>query len=304
MAYPQLAENLFAPVEYYMSSGGKRIRPAMCLMACDLLGGKVEEALPAALAVEVFHNFTLLHDDVMDDAPIRRGKPSAHVRWNINQALLSGDAMLVYAYQLLAKVPEQHLLKATEIFSRTALDVCEGQQLDMDFETQDDVELDLYLEMIRLKTSALLNGSMQLGALIAGASEKDREAIGIFGESLGMAFQLMDDYLDAFGGTDFGKVQGGDIIADKKTYLAIRTRQKADAPTRQDYDTSMAERDPDKKVEAVTGIMRKVGADVDLLSLTSQYSDTAIELLNNIDVADDRKEVLRGLTHMLLRRTT
>jgi geranylgeranyl diphosphate synthase type II len=304
--YPGKTETLFAPVEYYMASGGKRIRPALSLMACELFGGDAEEALPAALAIEVFHNFSLLHDDVMDNAPLRRGQDAAHVKWNVNQALLSGDAMLVYAYQLLADLPAEILPQTLEVFNRTAVEVCEGQQLDMEFEEDDDVALSLYLEMIRLKTSALLNGAMQLGAIVAGADSQQREDIGKFGEHLGMAFQLMDDYLDAFGGEDFGKVQGGDILADKKTYLAIRTREKADPALWQSYTDTMTNKviSDEEKVGKIKEIMRAVGSDNDLLKLSAEYSERATNLLDNLDVPAEFKRPLQELSGVLLQRTT
>ena len=220
---PQYPADLYEPVKYILSLGGKRMRPALLLMACDLFGGDVEAALSPALAIEVFHNFSLVHDDMMDNAPLRRGKATVHERWGQNAGILSGDVMLVLAYQLMMKVDDRLLRQVLDVFSQTAVGVCEGQQLDMDFEKLQTVGIDEYQNMIRLKTSVLLGGALKIGALIGGADMADAELLYGFGEHLGIAFQLQDDILDVYGDPDkFGKQVGGDIISNKKTYLLIK----------------------------------------------------------------------------------
>ena len=220
--------NLYEPIEYTLNMGGKRLRPVMLLMACNLFGGYVEEAIPAAMAVEIFHNFTLLHDDIMDQAEIRRNNPTVHRKYNENVAILSGDAMSIMAYEYLLKTQNNAIAEVARRFSKTAMGVCEGQQYDMDFEKRLDVSIPEYLEMIRLKTATLIAGSFELGALLAGATNQDVERIYRFGINLGLAFQLQDDLLDAFADQQkFGKKIGGDIIANKKTFLLLKALELA-----------------------------------------------------------------------------
>ena len=214
---------LYAPMAYLMDLPAKRVRPALVLMGSELFGGRAEHAIDEAIGIELFHNFTLMHDDIMDQAPLRRGRPTVHAKWGVNTAILSGDAMLVKAYQLMGKRPD-----VLALFSRYALEVCEGQQLDMDFERRDDVHIDEYVEMIRLKTAVLLSCALQVGAACAGASLEQQAHIGAYGEHLGLAFQLRDDLLDAFGDpAKVGKQVGGDLRAGKKTYLLIRGLERS-----------------------------------------------------------------------------
>lgn len=217
-------KGLYEPIGYALSAGGKRLRPQLAILGAEAVGGDAQSVLPAALALEVFHNFTLLHDDVMDKAEVRRGRPTVHVKWNENTAILSGDQMLIEAYKLLAQVPADKLPRVLEMFNKMATEVCEGQQLDVDFEKRDDVTIAEYMEMIRLKTSVLLATALQIGAYIAGGTEQEQQALYDFGINLGLAFQIQDDYLDCFGDPKtFGKAIGGDIREGKKTWLWIKS---------------------------------------------------------------------------------
>ena len=216
-------KNLYEPIDYIIQLSGKRIRPILTLMAADILSGNFTKALPAALAVEVFHNFTLVHDDIMDDAPLRRGKKTVHEKWDLNRGILSGDAMLILAYQYFENYPPTVFQKLAILFSKTAIEVCDGQQLDIDFETRKEVTISEYLNMIRLKTSVLVAAALKMGAIVAEASEKNADLLYEYGLNLGLAFQLQDDYLDTFGDPEtFGKQVGGDIIENKKTFLYIK----------------------------------------------------------------------------------
>ena len=216
-------KNLYEPVQYILNLGGKRLRPILTLMTADCFGGDVNKALDAALAVEVFHNFSLIHDDIMDDAPLRRGQQTVHEKWDLNTGILSGDAMLIMAYQLFENYPPETFQNLLTLFSKTALEVCEGQQYDIDFETRNAVSIAEYLKMIEYKTAVLVAAAMKMGAIIAGASDEDQNRCYEFGKNLGIAFQLQDDYLDAFGNPEtFGKQVGGDIIENKKTYLYLK----------------------------------------------------------------------------------
>lgn len=220
-------ENLYTPIDYALQSGGKRLRPSLVLMAVRLFGGDITAAMPQAAAMEVFHNFTLLHDDVMDAADVRRGRPTVHKKWDANTAILSGDAMLIKAYQMLESTPADKLSPILSLFSKTAIEVCEGQQYDSDFEHRDDVTIEEYFEMIRLKTAVLLAGCLKMGAILAGASETDTQALYDFGIAIGIAFQLRDDYLDCYGDErTFGKKIGGDIMCGKRTFLLIQTLKR------------------------------------------------------------------------------
>lgn len=255
---------LYAPVRYLMGLGGKRLRPALVLAACEACGGQKAQALPAALAVELFHNFTLMHDDIMDDAPLRRGQPTVHEKWDANTAILSGDALHVIACEALLNAPHKALPELLRVFHRTALEVCEGQEQDMAFESRSDVELEDYMEMIRLKTSVLLAAALDMGGASAGADTKVREALYEFGLHVGLAFQLQDDYLDAFGNPEnFGKQVGGDILADKKTFLLIRALEKAHGS---DLEALLSELGIKRegKVERVLDIYRRLGVDAEL----------------------------------------
>ena len=233
LSMPEEPELLYTPIIYSMSGGGKRLRPVLLLITAEAFGGSIDEAMPAALAVEIFHNFTLLHDDIMDNADVRRGKPSVYAKWGGNVALLSGDAMLITAYKSLAKIASERLPRVMNIFSDMALEVCEGQQYDMDFETMSKVSVEEYMQMIERKTSALLSGSAMIGATMAGASEEDVKKIYRFATELGLAFQLQDDVLDSYGDTALGKKIGGDILEGKKTYLMVQALNRASEEERE-----------------------------------------------------------------------
>ena len=250
-------ENLYLPIEYIMSLGGKRIRPVMCLAACQLFSGDFRKAIPAAIGIELFHNFTLLHDDIMDNAPMRRNHDTVHVKWNANTAILSGDAMMIKALQSVAQIDSPRFKEILDVFNTTALEVCEGQQYDMEFEQRDDVTEAEYLEMIRLKTAVLLAGSMKIGAIVGNASHDDAGNLYAFAQNIGLAFQLQDDLLDVYGDeAQFGKSIGGDIVANKKTYLLIKARELANGDQLSVLESWLHRTsfDRDEKIAAVRGV--------------------------------------------------
>ena len=260
--YPN--SELYAPVRYLMALGGKRLRPVLVMAASEACGGTKEQALPAALAVELFHNFTLMHDDIMDEAPLRRGHATVHEKWDDNLAILSGDALHVMACEALLEAPAAPLPSLLRMYHRTALEVCEGQEQDMAFETRDTVALEEYMEMIRLKTSVLLAAALDMGGGSAGADDATREALYEFGLHVGLAFQLQDDYLDAFGNPEnFGKQVGGDILADKKTFLLIRALEKAQGADREALQSELGQK-REGKVDRVLDLYRRLGVDVEL----------------------------------------
>jgi geranylgeranyl diphosphate synthase type II len=300
--YPKHPLNLYAPITYIMNLGGKRLRPALVLIAADLFGGDVIEALPAALAVETFHNFTLIHDDIMDNAPLRRGKQTVHEKWGVNNAILSGDVMMVEANKQLAKVDSQVLKAVLNTFNYTAQGVCEGQQLDMEFETREDVRISEYIDMIRLKTAVLVGGAMKLGAIVANASQEHAELIYHFGESLGIAFQLQDDILDVYGDPEkFGKQVGGDIISNKKTFLLL-SLQKLLNDADQDKLANELLNQTDTKVKNVTELYNQYSIK-ELATMEMQYHlNTAFDALNKIDIPADRKQALTQLANELMNR--
>ena len=305
LSYPENPASLYEPISYILSLGGKRMRPALLLMACDLFGGNVEAAIPPALAIEVFHNFSLMHDDIMDNAPLRRGKATVHERWNPNVAILSGDVMLVEAYKLITQVDDAVLRSALDIFNKTAVGVCEGQQLDMEFEQRDNVSIAEYLEMIRLKTAVLLGGALKIGALIGGSSEKDAELLSSFGEHLGIAFQLQDDILDVYGDPEkFGKQVGGDIISNKKTWLLIKALELANLDQRKELDhwIALTKFDYTKKVDAVTAIYNRLNIRQHAENAMQAYSEKAFEALDAINLPDAHKQYLRDFADGLLVR--
>lgn len=300
---PAEPAGLYAPVRYILDLGGKRLRPALALMAADAVGGRAESALGAALAVEWFHNFSLLHDDIMDDADLRRGRDTVHVRWSVNQAILSGDVMLVQAYQHLAGGPPAALAPSLERFSRTAVEVCEGQQLDMDFERRDDVTLDEYLAMIRLKTAVLLGCSLELGALAGGASRERAAALYAFGEALGLAFQLRDDLLDTYGDpARFGKTVGGDIRQDKKTFLMLHALGHAGAEDRAVLADWLGRAGSEEKVRAVVGVYDRCGTHAACEAAIRAEHDRALEALAATGLPAERTAGLLGLAEALLAR--
>jgi geranylgeranyl diphosphate synthase type II len=296
-------DSLRTPIRYILELGGKRIRPALVLMASDAFGGSQTEAMHAALAVEVFHNFTLMHDDIMDCAPLRRGKSTVHEAWNTNAAILSGDAMLIEAYNLLCMLPHQVLPQALHAFNRTALEVCLGQQYDMDFETRSDVSLQEYIEMIGLKTAVLLGCSLKLGAIVAGAGAQQAELLYTFGKMAGIGFQIQDDLLDAFGDAALtGKQQGGDIIANKKTCLIIRALEKADANHRSHLEQLYFGRhaaNPAEKVHQVLKLFTELGIDRETKELAGQYFAKAEQALDDLALDPAKKQPFREFLLML-----
>lgn len=277
---------LYEPIEYILSLGGKRIRPALCLAACHFFSGNFQSALNAAIGLEIFHNFTLLHDDIMDHSSMRRNKPTVHIKWNSNTAILSGDAMMIKASQLMLEVPSKVLKEVQDIFLQTSLEVCEGQQLDMEFEGRKEVHVEEYLNMIRLKTAVLLGASLQIGALIGGASNEEAKLIYRFGESIGIAFQLQDDYLDVFGDPKvFGKKVGQDIVSNKKTFLLISCLKNAKGDQLKTLEKWITNKtfDSDKKIEAIKKTYIDLGIDRlsrDKMNFYYQKSLTALDQLN------------------------
>jgi len=297
--------SIYQPISYLLQAGGKRIRPAMSLMAANLFTDDLSGAIRPALAIEVFHNFTLMHDDIMDNAPLRRGLKTVHKKWNTNVGILSGDAMLIQSYQLLADTQPELIPQLLDVFSVTGLDVCEGQQMDMEFETRSDVGVDEYLFMIRLKTSVLLAGAMQIGAIIGGADNDSQKLVYEFGENLGMAFQLRDDYLDAFGDPiKTGKQPGGDILADKKTLLLIRALEKSTASTKAILEKYIGNSNCNskEKVNSVLEVFEALGLREEMNELIIQYDGKAIKSLAAIEVTTERKKPLLDLATALLTR--
>lgn len=294
---------LYEPIEYTLASGGKRLRPQLVLLAAEMFGGKAEDVLPAALAIEVFHNFTLLHDDVMDKADIRRGRPTVHVRWDDRTAILSGDQMIIEAYKLLSQVPENKLLNTLSYFNEMATEICEGQQYDMDFETREDVSIEEYIEMIRLKTSVLLANALRIGAYIAGANEQQQNALYEYGIHLGLAFQIQDDILDVYGDSaTFGKAIGGDICCNKKTYILLTALQRADNETRSELEQWLKTNDKSvQKIQAVTHIYTRTGAREVCEAVMQAYTREALSALDTLPQTDATHQ-LRQLAEKLVQR--
>lgn len=298
--------NLYEPIDYVLALGGKRLRPALCMAACHFFKGDGTPANSAAMGLEMFHNFTLLHDDIMDGATIRRNQPTVHTKWNDNTAILSGDAMMILANQLMLNVPDAVLKPVQQLFLKTALEVCEGQQYDMDFELRNDVLADEYIEMIRLKTAVLIAASLKIGALIGGASEKDASLLYEFGENLGLAFQLQDDYLDVYGNSaEFGKSIGGDIICNKKTFLLINCMTHANAEQRQrlDYWLEKTDFDRDEKINAVTQLYNELNIPSISRYRMEQYCQDALLVLDKLGVADEYKSELKVFAGNILFRS-
>ena len=305
LPYDRQPQGLYAPIKYVLSLGGKRIRPVLMLMAYNMYREDVDRIMPVALGLEVYHNFTLLHDDLMDRADVRRGKPCVHRVWNDNTAILSGDNMLVMAYQMMSRCPSSALPSVISIFTETALQIDEGQQYDMEFEQRTDVTEREYLEMIRLKTSVLLACALQIGALLGGASEADAQALYAYGEKVGLAFQLQDDYLDVYGDFEtFGKAIGGDILCNKKTFMLINALAHAPEHLRAELQGWLAatEYDPAEKIEAVRHIYTQVGVDQMAKEQISFYIAQAEDALRALPIAEERKEILRQWTEQLLGR--
>ena len=297
--------NLYEPVKYILSLGGKRIRPAMMLMAYNMYRDDVEKILDPALALEIYHNFTLLHDDLMDHADVRRGKPTVHKRWDANTAILSGDVMITLADVYMSRVDDAHFREVMATFHKTSIEIAEGQQYDMDFETRTDVTEAEYIEMIRLKTSVLLACALKIGAILGGASKEDAQHLYRLGECIGLAFQLRDDYLDVYGDPKvFGKKIGGDILCNKKTYLYINALRLADKEQRAvlDYWATATDINPNEKIAAVTDIYNKVGLPAMSRAIEEHYYSQAKAELEALSVSVEQKEVLRQFMAMLMER--
>lgn len=301
---------LYEPIEYTLAAGGKRVRPQLAMIACQMFGGKDEEVLPAALALEVFHNFTLLHDDVMDKADVRRGRPTVHVKWNENTAILSGDQMLIEAYKLLSGVPADKLPKVLQLFNKMATEICEGQQYDIDFESQENVTIDEYLKMIRLKTSVLLANALQTGAYIAGADEQAQEALYQFGINIGLAFQIQDDILDVWGDpATFGKAVGGDISCNKKTFVYLEAMRllgdeaiSQEARELKNWYSQVLE-DNTEKIAAVKKIFEQLGAREQCEKVVEDYTQKALDRLDKLP-QNQATELLRKLADKLNNRNS
>ncbi len=298
---PAKPEGLYGPIRYTMESGGKRLRPTLLLTCAAACGGDIKKSLPQALGLEMFHNFTLLHDDVMDNAEVRRGRPTVHRRWNRNTAILSGDAMLTLASQLMGDCDKAILPEVMSLFNKTALEVYEGQQLDMDYESRLDVTIPEYIDMIRLKTSVLLACACRMGVLTAGGSEKLMDDLYEYGESLGIAFQLQDDYLDTFGDPlVFGKETGGDILNEKKTWLWISACNEDESGVMQ--EAIAGKYNEDEKVKNVREVYRRLELDKRIVDLIGVYSNMALDALSRTGLGHEEKEILTGLTRSLATR--
>ncbi|BDX37557.1 isoprenyl synthetase [Tenuifilaceae bacterium CYCD] len=299
--------SLYSPVEYILGIGGKRIRPILTLAGCNVFSDSIEKAQSPSVAVEIFHNFTLVHDDIMDNADIRRGQPTIHKRWDNNSAILSGDAMTILAYQFLTNVDYKYLSRVLHIFNSFALGICEGQQYDMDFEKRSDVTRNEYLKMIELKTAVLLKGALQIGAVIGDAKDSDIERIGEFGRCLGVAFQLQDDLLDTYGNVEtFGKKIGGDIVANKKTILTIETMNLLKSSDKEEFINLMSDYKLEKtaKIDAVIKIYDRVKVKELVNVLIKNYFDSAMTSLNSISVSSERKVVLYEIAEKLMNRNS
>lgn len=300
--FPGQPSTLYDPAQYILGIGGKRVRPVMCIMGNELFDAIKPDAWEVATAIELFHNFTLIHDDIMDQAPLRRGMDTVHHKFGVNTAILAGDAMMIMAWDYLRRINKDVMPEILALFNQTALEVSEGQQLDMDFEKRDKVSLDEYVNMITLKTSVLLAASLQLGAVIGGAGEGNARHLYEFGKNLGIAFQVQDDYLDAFGDpAKFGKQVGGDILANKKTFLMIQALEAAPAADKVLLQELM-EQNPADKVQQVLDIFQRAGVNEWALELKNRYIEKAMHHLDEIAVLSKRKEPLRQLADFLVQR--
>ncbi|GBU08769.1 geranyltranstransferase [Bacteroidales bacterium] len=304
--YPEKFEGLYSPIRYILELKGKKIRPVLCILSYNMWKEDFEEVMPSAIAWEIFHNFTLMHDDLMDKADKRRGEDSVHKRWNENTAILSGDAMLILAYQHIASCPEVYLKELMDLFSSTAAEICEGQQLDLEFESRLEVCQEEYMEMIRLKTAVLLGASLKTGAIIGGASKQDAQLISEFGVNIGLAFQIMDDLLDVYGDPKlFGKNKGGDIVANKKTFFLLKALEMADSKTKEclkQWLKNTNQEHKEDKINAITAIYDDIGikkmAEDKIKSLYLQARNS----LAKISVEEDKKYVLSTFAEQLMNR--
>lgn len=305
LPYEREPKSLYEPVRYTLALGGKRIRPVLMLLSYGLFKNDVASILPCACGLETYHNYTLLHDDLMDNADMRRGAATVHKKWDANTAILSGDSMLVLSYQRIAQCPDDKLPAVLSLFTETALEIGEGQQYDMEFETRNDVREDEYIEMIRLKTSVLLACAMKIGAILAGADEATQHNLYKFGEQIGLAFQLQDDYLDVYGDPKvFGKVIGGDITSNKKTFMLINAMQKATGKDKEELMHWIESEtfDRDEKVAAVTALYTKLGIDTLAKEKIDYFFSCGREYLNAIAVSEERKAALTAYTNKMMKR--
>jgi len=303
---PKEPLNLYAPFTYILGLGGKRLRPVLTLLTAEIYNGSYKDALDAALAIEVFHNFSLVHDDIMDDAPLRRGSITVHEKWDVNTGILSGDAMLIHSYQLFESYEKEVFRNLVQLFSKTGMEVCEGQQIDIDFETRDDVTISEYLKMITYKTAVLVAAAMKMGVIIAGGSKEAQDKIYDFGKNLGIAFQLQDDYLDAFGDPkSFGKQIGGDIIENKKTLLYLKAKELATKEQSQELEDlfSISPQDTSAKIDRVKELFVESGATFATKQKIKAYTEKAFTILNTLDIDPDKKELLRTFGEDLMYRT-
>ena len=299
--------SLYEPIQYILGLGGKRLRPILTLMTTDCFGGEVSNALDAGLAIEVFHNFSLVHDDIMDNAPLRRGQKTVHEKWNLNTGILSGDAMLIMAYKLFEGYNVKQFQELTALFSKTALEVCEGQQYDVDFETRTDVSIPEYLKMIEYKTAVLVAAAMQMGAIVAEASRENQQKCYDFGRNLGIAFQLQDDFLDAFGDPKtFGKQVGGDIIENKKTYLYLKAMALGSESDKRKLKTLYGKNSvhSDEKIATVLQVFEQTGAADATNQSIQDYTKAAFDVLNSLEIDPIKKEPLRDFGIQLMTRTS
>jgi geranylgeranyl diphosphate synthase type II len=300
--FPSSPGNLYDPLNYFLSIGGKRLRPVLTLLATELGGVQKEDAINCALAIEVFHNFSLIHDDIMDAAPIRRGKVTVHEKWNSNIAILSGDVLLVKAYQLLAKQKSQHIPELLTLFNKTAIEVCEGQQMDMDFETREFVTIDEYIEMIRLKTSVLLGCALEFGFIVSNNSISNRKKIYDFGVSLGIAFQIQDDLLDLYGNPDkVGKQVGGDVKSNKKTLLYLIAEKNAIDANKEQLNRIKNESNLELKVSAIQKIYDELGVRNETAGYLTKYYQQAIDLLDSIETENDKSAIMEMVNYLFNR---
>lgn len=300
LAIPQKPENLYEPLRYFLSLGGKRIRPILTILGAELFGKEYAESKNAALAIELFHNFSLIHDDIMDEAPLRRAKETIHTKWNTNIAILSGDVLLIKAYQEICKQEANHIPELMQIFNQTAVEVCEGQQMDMDFERRADITIPEYIEMIRLKTSVLLGCALEMGAIISDASIENRKALYDFGVNIGIAFQIQDDLLDLYAdAAKFGKQVGGDILANKKTILVLKAKALAN-PMQKEFLKNIEQiTNSQEKIEQTISIFAELGIKEEVKKLRDNYFEMGIKSLQEINVSEKNKEKLIALANFL-----
>jgi polyprenyl synthetase len=305
LSYDRKPASLYEPIKYVLDLGGKRIRPILMLLSYNLYKDNPQEILSSACALETYHNYTLLHDDLMDEAPLRRGQQTVHMKWNANQAILSGDSMLVLAYERLAKCDTKHLEAVLSLFTETALQIGEGQQYDMEFEMRNDVAVEEYIEMIRLKTSVLLACATKMGAILADATQEDAENLYKFGEQIGLAFQLQDDYLDVYGDAKvFGKKIGGDIVSNKKTYMLITAFNQANTGQRAELEDWISKKDfnTEEKIVAITRLYNEIGIDKLAKEKMNFYYEQGKNFLDAVKLPDERKEALAEYAAKMMKR--